>query len=157
MRILLKTLHYLILSLLFVGATACVNEDEPEWSLKPGDELPEFNVVTLDGDVISKESFVGKQGYIIFFSTTCGDCRRELPHFEEEYRRLMSTEGAEVEFICISRAEGADEVRAYWEENGLTMPVAAVADRSVYDLFASIGIPRLYTTEGTRITEVRTY
>ena len=143
---------------MLVAVTSCINDTEPEWSLSPGDELPEFSVTTLDGNVVTRSSFTGKKGYIIFFSTECGDCRRELPEFERMYRDLMmSDESSGVEFICISRSEDAASVDAYWRENSFTMPVAAVADRSVYDLFATIGIPRLYVTDGIIIAEVYSF
>ncbi len=50
-------------------------------------------------------------------------------------------------FVCISREEGEASVKAYWEENGFTMPYSAQTDRSVYNLFASSGIPRRYEAD----------
>lgn len=144
-------------SLLSAVTTSCIAEEEPaEWSLAPGDRLPTFSVTTLDGTDISQASFEGKEGYIVFFTTTCGDCRRELPIMEEHYRQLTATpEGREhVEFICISRGDDAATVRDYWEANGLTMPVAAPGDKGVYYLFASVGVPRLYVTRGEVIEGV---
>ncbi|MDE6810819.1 MAG: TlpA family protein disulfide reductase [Muribaculaceae bacterium] len=143
--------------LIMAVTTSCVKEDMPEaWSLGPCEYLPDFSVTTLDGEVVTTSSFEGKTGYIVFFSTECGDCRRALPRLEEIYQRLKRSdpEGNESEFICISRAEGIETVRDYWRDNGLTMPVAAEKDRRVYDLFATEGIPRLYVTKGKIITEV---
>lgn len=139
--------------LLIVATTSCIMEDQPsEWSLQPGESLPEFSVTTLSGVKVSRSDFEGEEGYIIFFTTSCGDCQRELPRMEEFYRRMEGEEG--VEFICISRGEGEDKVRDYWEKEGFTMPVAAVEDRSVYEKFASSGVPRLYVSDDCIITAV---
>lgn len=141
------------------AATSCVGEDDPEaWSLGPGDALPEFSVTTTTGEIVTNRTFEGKEGYIVFFTTECEDCRRELPEMEKKYRELMAGEDADkIVFICISRAEGAETVEKYWRDNGFTMPVAPQTDREVYDKFASSGIPRMFTTRGMRICGVYMY
>ena len=62
--------------------------------------------------------------------------------------------------VAISREEGAESVAAYWKEHALEIPWSAQTDRSVYSLFASSVIPRIYfcTAEGivTRILIERT-
>ena len=141
----------LILSALM---TACVHENEPEaWSLKPGDPLPAFTVVTTQGRTVSDQSFRGKRGAIVFFSTQCADCRRELPRLEQSYRQLLETlpNPCDYELICISREETEEAVSRFWAENGLTMPVAIETDRRIYNLFATTGIPRIYQIQDTRI------
>lgn len=60
-------------------------------------------------------------------------------------------------FIAISREEGGEEVAAYWKENGLTIPFSARTDRTVYELFSTKGIPRIYISDkDTRIRYVHT-
>ena len=88
----------------------------------------------------------------MFFTTACGDSRRELTKMEEFYRIIEGDD--EFEILCISRAEGEKEVKDYWEKNGFTIPVAAVADRSIYNKFAQSGVPRLYITQDCEIKEI---
>lgn len=78
---------------------------------------------------------------VVFFSTTCPDCREALA-------RLQSRPDHS-NVLCISRDERAAEVAAYWEAYGLTLTYAAVPDRSVYNLFARSGSPRLYIISPT--------
>ncbi len=180
-----------------VMASGCIN-DEPidSWSLQPGVTLPSFSVTVLNPDstdegdaaeagfqIITDRSFEGKTGYIVFFSTKCSDCRRELPLLEESYNSpvdkpvapassgsLTSSEPRSSAFksdgadsfggsgslvlICISRDDSREEVEAFWKEYGLTMPVAIDRDGEVYSKFASSGVPRLYVTASTTITAV---
>ncbi|MBD5341056.1 MAG: TlpA family protein disulfide reductase [Bacteroides sp.] len=133
-----------VLLLVVMGLTACVTEeDEPVWSLQVGEHLPEFSIVMNDGRTVTTQSLAGKRSVIVFFTTTCSDCRRELPRYQEWYNQIISS-GDDVNFICISREEGADAVSTYWKEHDFTMPYSPQSDRAVYNLFASSGVPRVY-------------
>lgn len=137
----------ILMGLVMVALTGCVNEsEEPVWSLQVGDRLPEFEVVLNNGDQVTTESLRGSDSVIVFFNTSCGDCRRELPEIQKLYDECLR-QNRPVRFICISREEGAASVAKFWEENNLTMPYSAQTDRRVYNLFASSGIPRLYEAD----------
>ncbi|MBQ9705288.1 MAG: TlpA family protein disulfide reductase [Paludibacteraceae bacterium] len=105
-----------------------------------------------DGGVVSDESLAGQAALIVFFHTGCADCRQELPVIDSFYRTAGTGDPIlgklpSVQVVCISREEEEDEVAAYWQEQGLSMPYSAQADRKVYSLFASSRIPRLYMTD----------
>lgn len=123
--------------------------DDPvgEEKVQVGDRLPEFSVVMNDGRVVSPEVLRGKPSLIVFFSTTCRDCQRELPGLDRRYRE----HGTDTTFVAISREQGDAEVAAYWTSNGFTLPYSPQADRSVYSLFATSGIPRIYISDATGI------
>lgn len=53
--------------------------------------------------------------------------------------------------MCISRAQSGNDVAAYWQAQGLDMPYSAQTDRSVYALFATAGIPRVYVSDNNGI------
>ena len=122
----------------------CVTEkDEPVWSLQPGDRLPEITITLDNGEKVTTQSLKGKKSILIFFTTTCPDCQRALPKYQQWYDEIQG-DNEKVNFICISRAEDAPIIRNYWEANGFTMPYSAQPTRAVYDLFASSGVPRVY-------------
>lgn len=130
--------------LLTIICTGCVTENEPDpVSLLPGDRCPEFSVTLTDGSVITTSDLAGRKSLLLFFNTSCGDCRAELPVVQSVYEQILSTHN-DVNFLCISRQQDAVSVEAYWQENNLTMPVSAQDDRTVYSLFASSVIPRIY-------------
>ncbi|MDE7408533.1 MAG: TlpA family protein disulfide reductase [Muribaculaceae bacterium] len=148
-----KVLHILFIALI-VCLTGCIGEkDEPEWYLHPGDALPQFEVTTIDGRTVSSDDSYNSPMVIIFFNTTCPDCRKELPFLQKEYEENLKLPEAEKSiYICISREEGAADVERYWTENNLTLPVSAQADRRIYSMFASIGIPRIFFARDGIIT-----
>lgn len=122
---------------------SCV-QDADEWveRVAVGDHLPAFSVVLDDGTIY--DSMAPGASVIVFFHTGCSDCLRELPLLDERYRAGVY-EGKRV--VCISRAEGAESVAAFWQEHHLALPYSAQPDRRIFDLFASAGIPRVYETD----------
>ena len=145
----------LLLIILFLAAfTACIQDPDepPATSLSPGDSCPLFSVTLLDGSVITTHDLLGKTSVLVFFNTSCGDCRRELPVIQEVYDRI-NTEGKEVVFLCIARDQDKSSVENYWQENGLTLPVSPQTGREVYNLFASAVIPRIYIISPSLVIE----
>ena len=122
----------------------CINEEVPSGEVKVGDRLPAFEVVMNDGTVVTDASLIGKVSVVMFFHTSCPDCRQALPRVQEIYDEYVQKD---VLFALISRECTADEIRAYWEENSLDMPYSAQNDRAVYNLFASSRIPRIYISD----------
>lgn len=148
-----KILHTLFIALL-VCLTDCIGEKEvPEWSLLPGDALPQFEVATLDGRIVSSVDSYSSELIIVFFNTTCPDCRKELPILQKQYEENVKLpENEQAIYICISREEAAADIERFWIENNLTLPVSAHTDRRIYSMFASIGIPRIFYAKNGLIT-----
>lgn len=138
----------LIISLL----VACVSEDLPRnEGVSIGDPLPKFEVTLNNGETVSSESLQGKVTVIIFFSTTCRDCRRELPQLETVYRHFEGND--DVIMFAISREEKPGAVEAFWMEHDLSIPYSTQADRTIYNLFATVGVPRIYIADQRGIIE----
>lgn len=158
----LRRLSVCICILTAILMSSCINDspDNPDNSLKdsrlrPGDILPAFTITDNSGDILtSPDDLTGKPALIVLFSTTCPDCQHILPQVQA-YRDHVITTGKDIRIICISRAEDNTAVAAYWAANSLTIPYAAIPDRSIYNLFATSGIPRLYFTDSrAQITAV---
>lgn len=125
--------------------SSCIQEKEEPLTganLKIGDKIPHFTVKMNDGSIISEENLKGCISLIVFFHTSCKDCRQVLPvlqRFHEAYSQYP--------IACISRAENEVAVAAYWKEQGFTLPYSAQEDRTVYELFAQTGVPRIYIVD----------
>ena len=134
-------------------ATACITEgNDAEDIVGVGDVLPHFSVTTLDGATVTDATLRGTPALIVFFSTRCSDCQRELPVIDAYYRTARERG---VQVLCIGREESADDVARYWQQAGLSLPVAPQTDRNVFALFATSGIPRVYAVGSDgRITHV---
>ncbi len=144
-----------LIILLTLLLAACINDDDdgPGWSIADGSQLPQFSVTTSDGTVISTDTFRDRGGVIVFFNTSCPDCRREFPILQQQYIEA----GSDALYICIAREEDAESIAAYWAENNLTLPYSPQSDRKIYNLFATTGIPRIYNVSpDLTITETNT-
>lgn len=153
----LPNLRTLLCTLIAFIGTACISDsDEPVFSLAPGDPLPAFTVTLSDGTTVSNTTLLGNPAVIIFFNTTCPDCRRHLPELDRQYRQSLA-QGNPTAYICIARAETAPTIQTFWEQNQMTLPWSPQPDDKIYSLFASRGIPRVYHVSPTGlITAVQT-
>ena len=143
----MKKLEMMVMLLLCLLTGACntiSDDDEVEERIVVGDRVPTFTVdVVADGTTTTfSTSHLTGETVIVFFHTSCSDCRRELPVLDNYYRQHRDDPGFQM--VAISRAEGAETVAAFWAEHGLQMPYSAQTDRHIYELFASAIIPRVY-------------
>lgn len=145
----MKNIFYLLL--VAVLAFSCIKEGGDGADLKAGDMIPDFQVTMNDGVEVSATYLREGVSVIVFFATVCPDCRRTLPELQKVYEEYFPKG---VKFAFISRAEGADVVGKYWNDNGYVMPYSPQDDRDIYELFADSGIPRVYVCKGGVIKSV---
>ena len=140
-----RVLHVLLLLPLLLS---CIGEGvENQSLLGPGDMVPGFELAMEDGTRVTSAALSAGCFVLVFFNTSCSDCRKTLPQVQ-----LAMEKWPQVRFIAVSREQDAASVRSYWDKEGLSIPFAPCEDRKVYSLFASSGIPRVYVcSRGGRI------
>lgn len=139
-----KYIALMLLCLLMTGCSSIEDDNEVTERVNVGDRVPLFTVdVVKDGErcTFSTAQLTGET-VIVFFNTTCPDCQRDLPKLNQYYLKHKGNEGFQM--VAISRAEGEEDVAAYWKDKGLQIPYSAQNDRRIYELFASSIIPRIY-------------
>lgn len=137
-----------ILVLVLSFLASCIKDNVPdsgEDKVKTGDVLPDFAVEMNDGNVISTEDVKGKVSVITFFHTLCPDCQAELPVLQNVYEEYSDDD--RVMIFAISREENDVDVSEYWDENDITIPYSAQEDRTVYEMFSTFGIPKIYISD----------
>lgn len=129
-------------------AVSCISDKTMEGDgtiVGVGDAIPDFSVKMNDGSTVTGSSLRNGVSCIMFFHTECPDCSKTLTQMQPVYGKYAS-EG--VKFALISREEPQQQVSAHWNENGYTMPFSAQSDRSVYNLFATHTVPRVFICKG---------
>lgn len=111
-----------------------------------GDILPDFHIVMNDGSVLSRADLSGKISVIVFFNTSCSDCRTVLPEIQKLYDNYSDID--DVEIITVSRGQDFNSVYDYWQDNNYNIPFSAQDGSDIYELFALSGIPRIYVSDG---------
>lgn len=145
-----KAVAVLLAVLSGVAFLSCVKEsthrlDDEGAIVVKGQQLPEFDLTLNGGGTLRTADLAGRPSLIVFFNTQCGDCRKELPIVNQIYADYANR----VQFVCISRSEGAESVSRFWEENHLAMPYSPQSDRTIYSLFALRTIPRIYLSDAS--------
>ena len=151
MKSVLKSLLVILVTLSV--AISCIKDEVAEFELRPGDSLPDFSVTMNDGSVVTGASLRKDVSLIMFFHTSCPDCQQTLPSVELIYGKYREKG---VSFALVSRAQGDDEIAPYWEQQKYTVPYSAQEDRSVYNLFATSRVPRVYISKNGIIHSVFT-
>ena len=140
-----------LLILALVLPCSCIEEEQPSDDvIMLGSRLPDFEVTMDNGEIINGETLRNAPSIVMFFHTSCPDCRQTLPqvqHLYDEYAHRG------MQFVLISREEGATSVADYWTKNGLTMPYSAQTDRRIYELFAYRRVPRVYVSDSVGVVQ----
>ena len=148
----LKYWNIMLACLLLWGCGSIHEEDDVVERIVVGSRVPIFSVNVVDYEGLTT-SFSTNRLYgetvIVFFSTQCKDCQRELPELNDYYLKHKDDEGFQM--VAISRAEGEQSVAKFWSANNLQIPYSAQEDRKIYDLFASSVIPRVYFVSSSGI------
>ena len=113
-----------------------------------GELAPDFEGVTLDGEVVRLSDLRGKVVLVNVFASWCGPCRLETPHLVEASENLDPEQAA---FIGLNQAESPEAVARFQEEFGINFPlVLNESGELTEDLYRPIGLPTSWfiDTEG---------
>ncbi|MCD8313310.1 MAG: redoxin domain-containing protein [Bacteroidales bacterium] len=167
----MRVFRFILVAVLSLSLAGCVKDRYDRGNIVVvGDRLPEFSVTMSDGTTVSTSDLAGSVSLIMFFDVTCGDCQNTLPGVNRLYLELGVgsdddyfsdssgsedgsndgvVSGGQVRFVLISRAQDYETVSQYWTECGYSVPFSAQPDRSVYNLFATNIVPRIYISDPT--------
>ena len=146
----MKGVLFYILAVAALLPCSCINEEQGSTDdvVVVGDMLPDFSVTMNDGSVVTGAQLRETVSVILFFHSSCPDCRQALPRVQRLYDEYLS-QG--VQFALISRAETSPTIELYWTEQGFSMPYSAQNDRTVYELFAKSRVPRIYISDDSGV------
>ncbi|MDG0789706.1 redoxin domain-containing protein [Cohnella ginsengisoli] len=92
----------------------------PNKALKPGSEAPAFELLGLDGQAHSLESYRGKPLVINFWGTFCPPCRNEMPALQAQYDKWKD-QG--VQLVGINLSEDRVSVGSFLRSYDIHFPV----------------------------------
>lgn len=88
--------------------------------LDVGDRAPDFELTTLEGDVVSLSDYEGSPVMINFWATWCPPCRAEMPDMEQFHQNTA----IEILAINLTQTEESDEqVQEFIDQYELTFPI----------------------------------
>ena len=112
--------------------------DDYDYIVRPGQEVPDFDLLLLDGSKLNIKDLRGKVVMLQFTASWCSVCRREMPHIEEDIW-LEYRDNPGFALYGIDLDEPAERVREFQKEIGVTYPLTLDPDGSIFYRFAAAG------------------
>lgn len=109
-------------------------------SPSPGFLAPDFELVTLEGEMVRLSDLRGRPVVLNFWASWCGPCRIETPHFQEFSENFSD----DLVVLGVNQQESAETVEAFAAEFALTYPLLLDARADVYQTYAVFGLPTTY-------------
>lgn len=145
-----KYLLLLLCAAIFAGCDV-INEELPSYAdtsiISVGDTAPDFEATLLNGESITLSALRTSEVLLILFSHTCPDCKALL----DDLRHATSALNKEgIYLLLVARDGNVEQVASYMRENGYTFNAIADPKRTIYNLYATMYVPRTYliNTEG---------
>ena len=85
----MKTIFVTLLAFTLLLLSCIKDEKEDVINyIEENDKLPEFTVKSPTGEELHSDDLSGNTTLLVFFVTTCGDCKRELPKIDSVWNEM---------------------------------------------------------------------
>lgn len=113
---------------------------------RPGDKMPEFEAVTIDGTKTGLAALCKDKKYVVldFWASWCGPCRREIPNLKKIYADFAD-KGFDIISVSIDKEE-KPWINAV-ENEGLKWVNIRDTDHSIADKYKVSAVPTMYIVD----------
>lgn len=123
------------------------NEDKESAKDDKKEKAPDFKVTGQDGNKVSLHDFVGKPIVINFWSSKCPPCRKEMPEFNEVYKKYKD----KVNFMMVDAigflGETKDTGTTFVKDNKFSFPIFYDEDLSAQRTYGLTAFPTTYIVD----------
>jgi len=117
---------------------------DPSKAITKGKQVPEFEVKLIhSGEIVSRESMLGKYYLLDFWAVWCGPCRREMPNMHKVYEEFKSKNFTILSLSFDHKLEAVDTYRKdKWAMPWLHTYVENSYNNPLSKRFEVTGIPK---------------
>lgn len=108
--------------------------------IQPGEVAPDFELETLDGDVIKLSELKGEKVILNFWASWCPPCREEMPEMQEFY----DNHSDDINIIAVNYNEKDEKVIEFLDEFGYTFPSPLDRDGTTGNEYGVLTLPTTY-------------
>lgn len=116
-------------------------EKEGVIGLDLGNIPPDFELSTIDGEVLKLSDFVGQKVMLNFWASWCGPCRAEMPDMEKFYK------DKDVVILAVNLTETENKrenITKFIDDFSLTFPILLDEDLEVSTIYQIKPIPTTF-------------
>lgn len=133
---------------LLEAATKEAQVDVADTGLTPGDEPPNFELETLDGQAVKLSDYKGKKVILNFWASWCPPCKAEMPHMQNYYATTAEKDNVEVIAVNLTSAEKGlnkhEKISDFIKEFGLTFPIPLDEEGNIGNTYRTLTIPTTF-------------
>ncbi|PIC56016.1 alkyl hydroperoxide reductase [Sporosarcina sp. P12(2017)] len=116
-------------------------EDSDKIGILRGELAPDFELTTLDGDIVKLSDYKGKRVMLNFWATWCPPCRAEMP----DMQRFQSTKDVQVLAVNLTETESdPSNAQRFVDELNLTFTVPLDKESVVSNEYNVMAYPTTY-------------
>lgn len=111
--------------------------------VEPGEQAPDFELETLEGDSFRLSDLEGKKVILNFWYSWCPPCIEEMPELQKFYEDYQE----EVEVVTVNLTDvenSVSDAETFIKEHGYTFPVPLDKDNAVSDQYVVYAAPTTY-------------
>lgn len=132
----------LLLALMTVAIVQAMATEETRDNLPGlsiGEKAPDFEVKTLQGDLVKLSDYQGKKVMLNFWATWCPPCKEEMPDMEKFYQQASD----DVVILAVN-IDPQYNVNKFVTEMGITFPILLDEKDKVNSMYQVLTIPTTY-------------
>ena len=138
-------LMVMLISMVVSGlvVAGCSSGGEPASVVRPDIMAPDFELQSLDGQMVTLSSLRGRPVMLNFWASWCGPCRVEMPFIQEVFEDEDWREQG-LTILAVNLGESRSTVKEFMEDNGLSFTVLLDTENKVAAGYNIRGIPTTY-------------
>ena len=110
-----------------------------------GDTAPDFTVEMTDGSNVTLSHLRGRIVLLGFWSPDCPMCQDEMRAVQHDV--IDRIEGTDIRYLPVARDGSRDVIEEFCRQNGCEFAVGLDPDRSIYMLYATSFVPRMFVID----------
>jgi peroxiredoxin len=135
----------MLVSMLVSGlvVAGCSSGEEPATIVQPDNTAPDFQLQSLDGQMVTLSSLRGRPVMLNFWASWCRPCQAEMSFIQEAFEDEDWREQGLV-ILAVNLGESRSKAKEFMEDNGLSFVVLLDADQSLAEGYNIRGIPTTF-------------
>ncbi|WP_142826090.1 peroxiredoxin family protein [Planococcus soli] len=113
--------------------------------LAKGEQAPDFQLTTLDGEAVRLSDYQGQKVMLNFWATWCPPCRAEMPHMQTYFEEQAEDENVVILAVNLTTEDrGLGKIEDFVEEFGLEFAIPMDEHGDVGSTYQAVSIPTSY-------------